>query len=120
MRPKAHAQHRSHKQGRKTSPPSATAQRYAQSWVLFTTAPTVAQAVAEYAQRMPIEETFRDWHNGWGVRAAVVKLPTEIMGDRLIGGGFLADKLQMHLRQRVGGGPRGQHRRGPRAAGGRG
>ena len=46
---------------------------------------TVGQAVAEYAQRMPIEETFRDWHSGWGVRAAVVDLPTEAMVDRLIG-----------------------------------
>ena len=33
-------------------------------------APTVSQAVAEYAQRMPIEETFRDWHSGWGVRGS--------------------------------------------------
>src|SRR5207245_1493117 len=60
-RARAHAQHRAHKRGRKTKPPSAAAQRYAQTWVLFTTAPTVVQAVAEYAQRMPIEETFRDW-----------------------------------------------------------
>ena len=37
QRAKAHAQHRAHKQGRKTKPPSATAQRYAQTWVLFTT-----------------------------------------------------------------------------------
>ena len=84
-RAKAHAQHRAHKQGRKTKPPSAAAQRYAQTWVLFTTAPTVEQAVAEYAQRMSIEETFRDWHSGWGVRAAVVALPTAAMVDRLIG-----------------------------------
>jgi len=46
-RAKAHAQHQAHKQGRKTNPPSAVAQRYAQTWVLFTTAPTVTQAVAE-------------------------------------------------------------------------
>ena len=39
----------------------------------------MAQAVAEYAQRMSIEETFRDWHSGWGVRAAVVDLPTAAM-----------------------------------------
>ena len=32
-RAKAHAQHRAHKQGRKTTPPSAVAQRYAQTWV---------------------------------------------------------------------------------------
>src|SRR5262249_23317030 len=68
-RAKAQAQQRANKQGRKTKPPSATAQRYGQTWVLFTTAPTVVQAAAEYAQRMPIEETFRDWHSGWGVRA---------------------------------------------------
>jgi hypothetical protein len=46
-RAKAHAQHRAHKQGRRTKPPSAAVQRYAQTWVLFTTAPTVAQAVTE-------------------------------------------------------------------------
>src|SRR5919197_1131102 len=84
-RAQAQAQHRAHKQGRKTTPPSAAAQRYAQTWVLFTTAPTREQAVAEYAQRMSIEETFRDWHSGWGVRVAVVDLPTEAMVDGLIG-----------------------------------
>jgi len=46
-RAKAHAQHRKHTQGRKTPPPSATAQRYAPTWVLCTTAPTVTQAVME-------------------------------------------------------------------------
>ena len=44
---KRHAQHRRHKRGRKTSPPRATAQRYAPTWGLFTTAPTVTQAVVE-------------------------------------------------------------------------
>jgi Transposase DDE domain len=111
-RAKAHAQHRAHKQGRKTKPPSAAAQRYAQTWVLFTTAPTVAQAVAEYAQRMAIEETFRDWHSGWGVRAAVVDLPTEAMVDRLIGVVCLTYSLQMHLGQRLSKDPLGQQRRG--------
>src|SRR4029453_4199805 len=111
-RARAHAQHRTHKQGRKTKPPSATAQHYAQTWVLFTTAPTVVQAVAEYAQRMPIEETFRDWHHGWGVRAAVVKLPTAVMVDRLIGVVCLTYNLQMHLGQRGSGDPIGQQRRG--------
>jgi hypothetical protein len=110
-RAKAHAQHRAHKQGRKTKPPSAAAQRYAQTWVLFTTAPTVEQAVAEYAQRMSIEETFRDWHSGWGVRAAVVDLPTETMVDRLIGMVCLTYNLQMHLGQRVSTDPVGQQRR---------
>jgi hypothetical protein len=84
-RAKQHAQHRQHKQGRKTKPPSAVAQRHAQTWVLFTTALTVAQAVAEYAGRMSIEETYRDWHHHWAVRAAVVGLPTEAMVTRLIG-----------------------------------
>jgi Transposase DDE domain len=111
-RAKAHAQHRAHKQGRKTKPPSATVQRYAQTWVLFTTAPTVGQAVAEYAQRMPIEETFRDWHSGWGVRAAVVDLPTEAMVDRLIGVICVTYSLQMQLGQRFSVDPLGQRRRG--------
>jgi Transposase DDE domain len=110
-RAKAHAQHRAHKQGRTTKQPSATAQRYAQTWVLFTTAPTVAQAVAEYAQRMSIEETFRDWHSGWGVRAAVVDLPTETMVDRLIGVVCLTYSLQMRLGQRLSADPLGQQRR---------
>src|ERR671935_2608120 len=112
QRARAHAQHRAHQRGRKTKPPSATAQRYAQTWVLFTTAPTVVQAVAEYAQRMPIEETFRDWHSGWGVRTAVVALPTEAMVNRLIGVVCLTYNLQMHLGQRVSVDPRGQQRRG--------
>ena len=43
----AHTQHRAHKQGRKTKPPSAVVQRYAQTWGLLSTASTVAQAVAE-------------------------------------------------------------------------
>ena len=110
-RARAHAQHRAHKQGRTTKPPSATAQHYAQTWVLLTTAPTVVQAVAAYAQRMPIEETFRDWQSGWGVRTAVVKLPTAAMVDRLIGVVCLTYTLQMHLGQRVSVDPRGQQRR---------
>jgi hypothetical protein len=110
-RAKAHAQHRAHKQGRKTKLPSVTAQRYAQTWVLFTTASTVAQAVAEYAQRMSIEETFRDWHSGWGVRAAVVALSTETMVDRLIGVVCVTYSLQMGLGQRLSADPLGQQRR---------
>jgi hypothetical protein len=107
----AQAQHRKHKQGRKTKPPSAAAQRYAQTWVLFTTAPTVGQAVTEYAGRMSIEETFRDWHHHWAVRAAVVALPTEAMVARLIGVVCVAYTLQMHLGQRVSADPIGQQRR---------
>jgi hypothetical protein len=110
-RAKAHAQHRAHKQGRKTKPPSAAAQRYAQTWVLLTTAPTVEQAVAEYAQRMPIEETFRDWHSGWSVRVAVVALQTAAMVDRLIGTVCLTYNLQRHVGQRVSTDPVGQQRR---------
>jgi hypothetical protein len=110
-RAKTHAQHRQHKPGRKTKPPRVAAQRYAQTWVLFTTAPTVAQAVAEYAQRMPIEEPFRDWHNGWGGRAAVVDLPTAAMVDRLIGVVCVTYSLQMPLGQRVSTDPGSQQRR---------
>jgi hypothetical protein len=110
-RAKQHAQHRKHKQGRKTKPPSAVAQRYAQTWVLLTTASTVAQAVAEYAGRMSIEETYRDWHHHWAVRAAVVDLPTAAMVARLIGIVCLAYTVQMHLGQRVSADPVGQRRR---------
>ena len=110
-RAKAHAQHRAHKQGRKTKPPSAAVQRYAQTWVLFTVASTVTQALTEYTQRMPIEETFRDWHSGWSVRAAVVALPTAAMVDRLIGVVCLTYSLQMHLGQRLSADPVGQQRR---------
>jgi hypothetical protein len=110
-RAKAHTQHRRHKQGRKTPPPSATAQRYAQTWVLFTTAPTVTRAVVEYAGRMSIEETYRDWHHHWAVRTAVVGLPTEAMVGRLIGVVCLAYAVQMHLGQRVGVDPMSQQRR---------
>jgi hypothetical protein len=107
----AHAQQRARKYGRHTTPPSATARRYAQTWVLFTTAPTVAHAVAEYTQRMAIEETFRDWHSGWGVRAVVVALSTERMVDRLIGVVCLTYSLQMSLGQRLSADPLGQKRR---------
>jgi len=79
--------------------------------VLFTTAPTVTQAVVEYAGRMSIEETYRDWHHHWAVRAAVVGLPTEAMVGRLIGVVCLAYTVQMHLGQRVGVDPRSQQRR---------
>jgi hypothetical protein len=110
-RAEQHAKHRKHKQGRKTKPPSAVAQRYAQTWGLFTTASTVAQAVAEYAGRMSIEETYRDWHHHWAVRAAVVGLPTEAMVTRLIGVVCLAYTVQMHLGQRVRRDPMSQQRR---------
>jgi hypothetical protein len=110
-RAKTQARHRAHKHGRRTKPPSATAQRYAHTWVLFTAAPTLTQAVREYAQRMPIEETFRDWHHGWAVREAVRELPTAAMVDRLIGVVCLAYGLQLQLGQRLSLDPRGQQRR---------
>jgi hypothetical protein len=100
-RARRHARHRQHKRGRKTTPPSALAQRYAQTWVLFTTAPTKTQAVREYAGRMAIEETFRDWHHYWAVRAATVTLPTEAMVTRLIGTVCLAYTLQMLVGSQV-------------------
>src|SRR5439155_1364214 len=78
-RARRHAQHRKHQQGRQTPPPSAAVRRYGQTWVLCTTAPTVAQAGGAYAGRMSIEETYRDWHHHWAVRAAVVALPTAAM-----------------------------------------
>jgi hypothetical protein len=110
-RAKAHAQHRQHQRGRTTTPPSAAAQKYAQTWVLFTTAPTVAQAVGEYAGRMSIEETFRDWHHHWAVRTAVVELPSEAMVARLIGVVCLTYTLQLQLGQRLSADPVGRQRR---------
>jgi hypothetical protein len=71
----------------------------------------VRQAVGEYAPRMSIEETFRDWHNGWGVRAAVSGLPTEARVERLMGVICLAYSLQLHLGQRLSRDPTGQQRR---------
>ncbi|HEX5501534.1 MAG TPA: transposase [Thermomicrobiales bacterium] len=110
-RAKAHARHRAHKRGRRTKAPSAAAQRYAQTWVLFTTAATVEAAVAQYAGRMAIEETYRDWHTGWGVRAAVAPLPTAAMVERLIGVVCLAYLLQVQLGQRLSADPVGRRRR---------
>ena len=110
-RAKAQAQHRAHKRGRKTPPPSAAAQRCAQTWVLFTTAATAEQAVTAYAGRMSIEATYRDWHTGWGVRAAAGDLPSEAMVERLIGVVCLTYLLQMRLGQRLGADPVAQRRR---------
>src|SRR5262249_28046440 len=47
----------------------------------------------------------------WGVRAAVVNLPTEAMVTRLIGVVCLAYTLQMQLGQRVSADPEAQPRR---------
>jgi hypothetical protein len=105
----AHAQHQAHKRGRATKPPSAAAQHYAQTWVLFTAA-TVQQAVTAYAGRMSIEATYRDWHTGWGVRAAAA-LPSAAMVERLIGVVCVTYLLQMQLGQRLSSDPVGQRRR---------
>jgi hypothetical protein len=102
--------HLAHK-GRKSSAPSATAQRYAQTWVLFTTAATGAVAVEEYAARMAIEQTFRDWHHGWGVREATSVLPTAKAVDRLVGIVCLTYRLQVELGLRFSQDARGQQRR---------
>ena len=61
----------------------------------------VTQAVVEYTGRMAIEETYRDCHHHWAVRAAVVGLPTEAMVARLIEVVCLAYTVPMHLGQRV-------------------
>ncbi len=80
--------------------------------MLFTTAPTKTQAVREYACRMAIEETYRDWHHHWAVRAATVALPTEAMVTRLIGIVCLAFTLQMLVGYHVSRTPDAQRRRG--------
>ncbi len=67
--------------------------------------------MTDYTSRMPIEETFRDWHHPWAVRAAVVDLPTEAMVERLIGVVCLAYTLQLQLGQRLSADPVGQQRR---------
>jgi hypothetical protein len=104
------ARHRANK-GRKSSVPSATAQRYAQTWVLFTTAPTVSVAVEQYAARMTIEQTFREWHHGWGLRAVAAALPTAESVARLVGSVCLAYRLQVELGLRFSHDGLGQRRR---------
>lgn len=95
-RVKAHQRHLTHK-GRRYAPPSARAQRYAQTWVVFTTAETTSDAVRQYAARMAIEETFRDWHHGWGLRQAAARLTSEQAVRRLVGIVCLAYRLQIEL-----------------------
>jgi hypothetical protein len=109
-RAKERARHRANK-GRKSSAPSATAQRYAQTWVLFTTAPTVQAAVDHYSARMTIEQTFRDWHHGWGLRAVAAPLPTAEAVRRLVGIVCLAYRLQVELGLRFSQDGQGQRRR---------
>src|SRR5579884_555808 len=106
----AHAKHLAQK-GRKCRPPSDLAKKYAQTWVLFTTASSVEVAVAQYAARMAIEQTFRDWHHGWGLREAAAALPTEAAVVRMVGIVCLAYRLQVELGIRFSADPCGQARR---------
>ncbi len=109
-RAKAHAKHLDQK-GRKSRPPSALAKKYAQTWVLFTTAKSVDVAVGEYAARMSIEQTFRDWHHGWGMREVAAALTEEDAVARLVGIVCLAYHLQVALGVRLTHDPQGQQRR---------
>jgi hypothetical protein len=110
-RARRHARHRRPKRGRKTSPPRPLAQRYAQTWVWFSTAATKAQAVREYAGRMASEETFRDWHYPWAGRAATGALPTEALVTRLVGIVCLAYTLQRRVGSQVSCTPDARRRR---------
>jgi len=58
-----------------------------------------------------MEATCRAWQSGWGGRTAGVKLPTEALVDRLLGGVCLTSTLQRPLGPRVSVDPRGQQRR---------
>jgi len=110
LRAKKRAEHLANK-GRKSRPPSEAAKRYAQTWVLFTTAETVGEAVAEYAARMTIEEVFRDWHHGWGLREAAADLRSETAVCRMVGIVSLAYCLQVELGWRLSQSALGQQRR---------
>lgn len=110
LRAKEREQHLANK-GRKSTPPSEAAKRYAHTWVLFTTADTVAEAVAQYGARMAIEETFRDWHHGWGLREAAAGLPSEAAVCRMVGIVSLAYWLQIGLGWRLSQDALGQKRR---------
>lgn len=97
--------------GRKSSPPSETARRYAQTWVLFTTAGSVDAAVSQYAARMAIEQGFRDWHHGWGVRGALGGESSEVAVKRMVGVVVLAYRLQVELGWRLSQDPVARRRR---------
>jgi len=60
---------------------------------------------------MAIEETFRDWHHHWAVRAATISLPTEAMVTRFIGIVCVAYMLQMLVGYQVSRTPDVQRRR---------
>jgi hypothetical protein len=79
--------------------------------VLFTTASAVQAAVDHYSARMTIEQTFRDWHHGWGMRAVAAPLPTAEAVRRLVGIACLAYRLQVELGLRFSQDGQGQRRR---------
>jgi hypothetical protein len=110
QREKKREQHLQNK-GRKSSPRSEAAKRYARTWFLFTTAPTVAEAVRQYSLRMTIEETFRDWHHRWGLRTAARAMATEREVCRLVGALSLAYWLQVELGWRLSESTLGKQRR---------
>jgi hypothetical protein len=99
-RAKAQAGHLAHK-GRRYRPPSETAKRYAQTWVLFTTASLASVAMEQYAARMAIEQTFRDLHHTWGLREAAVSLVSEQHVHRMVSIVSLAYRLQVELGWRL-------------------
>ena len=109
-RAKARQKHLTQK-GRKSRAPSARAQHYVQTWVLFTTAETVSAAVTQYAARMAIEETFRDWHHGWGLRQATAQLKSDQAVCRMVGIVSLAYRLCVELGVRFSQDERGKARR---------
>lgn len=109
-RAKAHAKHLDPK-GRTSKPPSDLAKKDAQTWILFTTATSVDRAVGEDAARMSIEQTFRDWHHGWGLREVASTLREESAVSRLVGIVCLADHFQVTIGVRFRQDPHGQERR---------
>ena len=109
-RAKALAHHLANK-GRKSRPRSEAAKRYEHTWILFTSAETVSEAVRQYALRMTIEETFRDWHHGWGLRDALIGLSSEAEVLRMVGLVSLAYGLQIELGWRLSQSTLGQWRR---------
>ena len=109
-RAKAREWHLEHK-GPKSTKPSKTARRYARTWVLFTTAVTVEDAVRQYSLRMAIEETFRDWHHYWGLRMVAMSLASEGEVCRMVGAVSLAYLLQVELGWRLTQSELGKQRR---------
>jgi hypothetical protein len=109
-RQKAKVRHLENK-GAKSKPPSEIARKYSQTWVLFTTAASVQAAVTHYAERMFIEETFRDWHDGWKLRPAVRNLSQEAHVNRMVGIVVVAYRLQMELGLALTQSPQGKLRR---------